>query len=649
MSNSFCTQCGAPLNPGVRFCTRCGAPAAAQAQPAPAVCPACGKPVSGNVRFCTACGTALSAAAAQPAPQAQPPQAPQAPQPAPPAARPAVSPQGYSVGQTPLNPGGQTPLNPAAVSPAAAVPPAAVRPEAQARQTAQRPAAQQPQQPQPTQQPQPAQQPQQARPGGQTSLACPTCGRVARTGSPVCVYCGTLLPAPAAAQTKEEPQQEIRETSGRTGLRVALITVALVVAALGAVLLIFKDKIFGGSGSDSGSETDSGYAMNNSQPPETAGVPQQSQDSGQTAPRPDTEPAPETPVSEKTEPVTEPTTEAAPKPLAWDEIMAIASSFYPDTDSVLLGESESFYTFGICPAGKDTVLGVLQVDKYTGAVTVVQEYAPEESSGPKVPGGPSEACGTEDVSIQTVRNSMQNAVGSGASYSFAVMDLYSGSASGTSNWDTPMSSSVLIGIPLLYAVNQEVMDGNLLMTEYVDVVSGKSPRGSLSGHSTMMVRDLLTAMLRDSSGDAICTLMDRIGKNRVNQICHDHGFTSVSLTNYIGSTVDNTASDNYVSSRDLCAMLYELYNGSGPVDRSYLIDNFGITSGDYQNSGLGRSLSGVVGSFNGVKTDKFNEVILVERNGRAYVMALMANGAGARDIMSGMNSVGSYVDSVLMR
>ena len=56
----------------------------------------------------------------------------------------------------------------------------------------------------------------------------------------------------------------------------------------------------------------------------------------------------------------------------------------------------------------------------------------------------------------------------------------------------------------------------------------------------------------------------------------------------------------------------------------------------------------MVGSFNGVKSDKFNEIILVERNNRAYIMCLMANGASNASILSGMNSIGSYVDGVLI-
>ena len=145
--------------------------------------------------------------------------------------------------------------------------------------------------------------------------------------------------------------------------------------------------------------------------------------------------------------------------------------------------------------------------------------------------------------------------------------------------------------------------------------------------------------------------MDAVGKERINEICYDHNYKSVLLNNYIGETTDNDLmSDNFVSTNDLCRMFLELYcnDDTHEINRPYLLENFGIRDDSLQNSGLGSVVEGVVGSFNGVKSDKFNEIILVERDGRAYVMSLMANGVPYSQILSGMRAVGSYVDPLLM-
>ena len=332
------------------------------------------------------------------------------------------------------------------------------------------------------------------------------------------------------------------------------------------------------------------------------------------------------------------------------------------------------FTVGVCQKGTDNVMGVVRVDKTTGERTVIEPIVepqppapsaepsdePSDEPSQEPSADPSEEpfepvpddtvyseCNIYDVDPTQIESLMAEQIGD-TPYAFSVVDLYSGRRTGSGPVEEPMSSSVLIGIPILYAVNQELEAGNLTLDTMVPVVSGKSARGSLSGYDEMSVENLLKAMLRYSSGDAICTLMDCIGKDRINEICHRKGFTSVGLNNYIGETVDNDPSDNYVSAQDTCGMLFELYNGDGEIDRTWLRENFGIIEGSYQNSGLGSRLEGVIGSFNGVKADKFNEVVLVERDGWAYVMALFSNGAAAADIMSGMSDVGAYVDEMMI-
>lgn len=128
LAPGVCGQCGLPVPPDEALCTNCGAamPAAPQqpgaqpqppappAQPtapspqpptlpiqsladppplsAPTTCAQCSQPVSPGETFCTNCGAAVSAAAQQSTPPAQPPTLPVQPSPAPPQVGPQSSP-----------------------------------------------------------------------------------------------------------------------------------------------------------------------------------------------------------------------------------------------------------------------------------------------------------------------------------------------------------------------------------------------------------------------------------------------------------------------------------------------------------------------------------------------------------------------------
>jgi len=53
--SALCTNCGKPIEGGVKFCPSCGT--AAPVEPAKTVfCANCGKPIEGGVKFCPSCG-----------------------------------------------------------------------------------------------------------------------------------------------------------------------------------------------------------------------------------------------------------------------------------------------------------------------------------------------------------------------------------------------------------------------------------------------------------------------------------------------------------------------------------------------------------------------------------------------------------------
>ena len=666
--SSICTKCGALLPPGVRFCTVCGAPVPAEsaARPqtpepqtpaGPALCPSCGNPLKPGVRFCTACGANLTNAE------------PIRPQPRQSAVHPSAAAAAGAAGFEALTQG-ERPEQGSPYRPSAST----VRPQSASN---------------PTVRPQSASNPTAAQPqvGPRRSTVCPKCGQTVQPGRNFCTSCGArisagLPTAPAAHEPVEE--REIRETRSRTGMWITIGTVAAVVLLLGILLLIFWDDLFGKKG-------DPVETVNYGEETMTQPSEQTAESTESIWPTRPTDEESEVPTSVygETDAPTQPTESqkptiaptqppTQPPKLSKEAALTIVRAQYGVTDVKVRSETSETFTVDVYRPDGD-LAGTIEVNKTSGTCKVVQpldfsehtsepEPEPEPSASSSEPSGetgetgeigmswntdpklgPTLACSVGSVSAAEVSDRMKSAA-SGANYSFTVLDIFSGESSGTETQTDKMSSSVLIGIPVLYAVSHEIEAGELTMDSVVPVVSGKSGRGSLSGRSEMKVRDLLETMLRDSSGDAICTLMDAVGKTKVNKICHDAGYASVELNNYIGETVDNAASDNYVSSYDLCRMLCELYTAGSDaaINRDYLLENFGINSGSYINDGLGKNLDGVVGSFNGVKSDKFNEIILVERNNRAYVMCLMANGVSNASILSGMNSIGSYVDGVLI-
>ena len=242
----------------------------------------------------------------------------------------------------------------------------------------------------------------------------------------------------------------------------------------------------------------------------------------------------------------------------------------------------------------------------------------------------------------------------GTSYSYAVVDLNTGEMVGTS-MNTEMSSSVIIDIPILYALAKEMESGSVTMETQVPVVSGKSARSSLSAYAgkSLSVEFLLEKMFSESSGDAACSLMNYLGMDHINQICHDAGYPNCWVRNYIGTSgIDYTSRDNVVSAADVCGMLDELYNGTNPyINASFLENNMRMDKGvSYSNDGLGRNVpfSNLKLYFNGIKNDKYNEVILVnDGNGHRYAVCYLACYTASANLMTAAKQVGGYVDGVM--
>lgn len=642
---SFCSKCGSPLNPVAKFCTVCGAPAprpapapasepqavsapetspaavkpspAAPKRETPRVCPNCGEVLKPGVAFCTACGAraAVPASAVPASVSAAPEPVPETP------ARPAFTPD--PVRPEPWMTGATTLVGAAVTDGLSGETGGAIFDDLTG----------------------------PARRGP----VCPGCGRAVQPGQFVCPICGTPLTAAAAAEPPDEEETEIRETKRRTGLWIAISAAAALLLAGAILLIVFWPDWFGKK------DESTTYGTETVEP--TKDRPGLSETEESQVPTDVTAPSEEVTYPAEVTTTPPPETYSHAKYSVQDAEWIVHYNY--GGDAKLLTETDEKFTVGVYRPGTDVLCGIVDVDKATGECTVVQPVNLEpDAPAPSDPGatemprfygntdpelGPTEASNLSHISFDDIADLM-NDNAPGADYALTVLDLYSGERAGNDRMKEGMSSSVLIGIPVIYALNHELEAGELTMDTVLPVVSGMSARGSLSGVESMTVRDLLTAVLRDSSGDAICTLMDAIGWDRISEICDDAGYESVRINNYIGRTVDNDEyADNFVSTADLCGMFLELYCGqdTAEINRAYLLEHFGVTADEHESNGLGKYLEGVVGSFNGLKSDKFNEILLVERDGRAYVIAMLANGAPYGDIQDAMAQIGYYLDAML--
>ena len=444
-------------------------------------------------------------------------------------------------------------------------------------------------------------------------VSCPGCGAQVQPGSRICAKCGAVLFRQPIGSDGPGTDSDSRTGSGRW---IALASLGVLILVGAALLLIFWNDLFGAKREAAAPAADHNYA----------------------------EPAVDGDRSDRDD-----RSDEAEALYSWEEIRARITERYAGNVR-LSDEDESYYYAEVLERSTGVLTYVLRADKRTGEIKVTSDYSGTADLPPADGVPEAERTNIAAVRSDTVDSYMTSLVPDTV-YAFTVVDLKTGESAGSGNQDAKMSSSVLIGVPVMYAVNRLVQDGELRMSDRITIRDlGGGGRGSLTS-GQMTVEELLQYMLRASSGAAINNLAYQIGMDRINSICRNAGYSSVSYVNYIASAhiTDYTASDNYVSTKDVCGMICELYNGSGPIDSSFLRNNFGVNSGTDQNDGLGKHIQGTIGSFNGRKESKYNDLILVERDSKAYAVVMMAHGSKYAAIMDAMDSVGKYIDGVLIQ
>lgn len=300
----------------------------------------------------------------------------------------------------------------------------------------------------------------------------------------------------------------------------------------------------------------------------------------------------------------------------------------------LTDSSNGVYTFE-CYKENNEKWGTVTVDQETGQVTVVEGM--EAHTSPVSSVDPAQL------------SSIAGAKAGGAVYSVAVIDLEDGTLVGTDNCSTPLSSSVLIDIPILYTIMKDVNSGYYTMDQMVTFYYNNSGRGELTASDNgrqFRLDNLVQIMFRSSDNNVSNSLMDFVSFGEIYRACQAAGYTSVQIADYIGFTNDNTSYDNYVSTADLCGMLYELYQDQ--YFRGLMETNMHVTDSQ-GNIGLGSRIQAQnLMNFNGIKDNKYNEITIVENGDSAYAVAYLANGSPMSNLADGAADVGSYIQNTVL-
>lgn len=232
-----------------------------------------------------------------------------------------------------------------------------------------------------------------------------------------------------------------------------------------------------------------------------------------------------------------------------------------------------------------------------------------------------------------------------ANVAYAVVDLKSGMVHANDS-DRPTSSSVLIDVPILYTAMKKIDAGELDRDAEVPFRYEVGGRGTLTASDNgrkYPMQEMLGYMFRNSDNNATNSMMDYLGLNEINRVCHENGYDSVQAVNKIGKTQDYTANDNYISAKDLCGMLLEIYQSDSPLGWEFF-RGVGIADGT-ERGGLGKDVRAgdAYISFNGLKDKKYNEFMLVVENETAYAAAFLSNGDNYQTLQKAAAALGGYI------
>ena len=218
--------------------------------------------------------------------------------------------------------------------------------------------------------------------------------------------------------------------------------------------------------------------------------------------------------------------------------------------------------------------------------------------------------------------------GGGADFALCIFDIPTDVSYTNDQASESMPASALTNICVLFSVGWLCDNGYMTMDDEILFEyssEGRGVRTQADDGKYFTVRQLLSDMLRYSDNNAANAVMDYISFDNINYICtEEYNFPSVDIQCFYGSE----AGDNYASASDIAVMLYSLYEGMfQSIDKNFMEENFMIAD-DTADIGMKKYLpsGATVLNHNGIRTDQYNEAMIVRSNDYYYISVMISDG-----------------------
>ena len=242
--------------------------------------------------------------------------------------------------------------------------------------------------------------------------------------------------------------------------------------------------------------------------------------------------------------------------------------------------------------------------------------------------------------------------GSGATYGLYVLDITNGQEYDNGTGDSSLPASALIGVPILFTIAEGVHNGTISLDSQVEFhYTFENGRGSYKQEDegrSFPVSQMLADALANSDNNALNSLMDFLTLDRINQTCHNYGFSSVDMQKKLEPGV--TPQENYISAKDAAMMLNAVYqdNFTG-IGKAFLEQYFKINGADAANKGMYPACGScnLFLNLNGITDSRYNEVALVQNGDELFILSILTCNGVADTSAAAVSSAASYVVNTL--